>query len=90
LEAFLDAAANGSAAAVVEAAVSEAAALAEARGVVAEVEPIEEYSPAAAPDDAADPLSLYDNETAADMRQLVAAAKLSPEELAASVVPEVR
>jgi hypothetical protein len=89
-EAFLDAAAAGSSAAVVDAAVSEAAALAEARGLAVEVQPEEEWGPAAAPSDAADPLALFDNATAADMRQLVAAAKLSPEELAASAVPEVR
>jgi hypothetical protein len=88
-EAFLDAAANGSNAAIVEAVVSAAADAAEAQGVAVEVEPEEEYSPAASPDDAPDPLALYDNETAADMRQLVAAAKLTPEELVEGMVPEV-
>ncbi|GBF91719.1 30S ribosomal protein [Raphidocelis subcapitata] len=88
LEAFLDAAAAGSNAAVVAAVVDEAAAMAEAQGLAAEVEALEEYSPAASPDDGADPLALYDNETAAGMRQLVAAAKLSPEELASGMVPE--
>jgi hypothetical protein len=89
-EAFLDAAAEGSSAAVVDAVVSEAADLAEADGVGAEVEPEEEYSPAAAPDDGNDPLALYDNETAEGMRQLVEAAKLTPEELMEGMVPEVR
>lgn len=88
-ESFLDAAADGSAAAVVDAVVSEAAALAEQQGLATEVEALEEYAPAASPDDGDDPLALYDNETAAGMRQLVAAAKLSQEELMEGMVPEV-
>jgi hypothetical protein len=87
-EAFLDAAANGSNASVVDAVVSAAADAAE--GGAVEVEPEEEWAPAASPDDGADPLALYDNATAADMRQLVAAAKLTPEELVEGMVPEVR
>jgi len=89
-EAFLDAAADGSTAAVVDAVVAEAADLAEAQGLATDVEAIEEYAPTAAPDDGDDPLALYDNETAAGMRQLVAAAKLSPEELVEGMIPEVR
>lgn len=87
-EAFLDAAADGSTAAVVDAVVAEAADLAEAQGLATDVEAIEEYAPTAAPDDGDDPLALYDNETAAGMRQLVAAAKLSPEELVEGMIPE--
>lgn len=89
-ESFLDAAAAGSGAAVVDGVLDEAAALAEAQGLATDVDAIEEYAPAASPDDGADPLALYDNETAAGMRQLVAAAKLSAEELAEGMVPEVR
>ncbi|KAI8473291.1 MAG: plastid and cyanobacterial ribosomal protein-domain-containing protein [Monoraphidium minutum] len=87
-ESFLDAAADGATAAVVEAVVGEAAALAEQQGLATEVEPLEEWAPAASPDDGADPLAAYDNETAAGMRQLVAAAKLSQEELVEGMVPE--
>ena len=88
-EAFLDAAADGSSASVVDVVVSEVAELAEQQGLATEVEAIEEYSAAASPDDGDDPLALYDNETAAGMRQLVAAAKLSQEELVEGMVPEV-
>lgn len=88
LGAFLDAAADGSAAAVVAAAAEEAAELAEAQGLAAEVEPLEEYAPEASPDDGRDPLALYDNAAAEGMRALVAAAKLTPEELAEGVVPD--
>lgn len=87
-ESFLDAAANGSNAAVVDAVVGEAAELAEQQGLATDVEALEEYSPAAAPNDGEDPLALYDNETAVGMRQLVQAAKLSQEELAEGMVPE--
>lgn len=87
-EAFLDAAADGSSASVVDAVVSEAAELAAQQGLATEVDAIEEYSAAASPDDGDDPLALYDNETAAGMRQLVAAAKLSQEELVEGMVPE--
>lgn len=85
-EAFLDAAADGSSASVVEAVVSEAAEVADPQAV--EVEPIEEFAPAASPDDGNDPLALYDNETAVGMRQLVQAAKLSKEELVEGMVPD--